>query len=380
MRRGAVGTVGTVGSVAEADGKQIILIVDDSVTNQRVLASALEEQGYQPRPVSNGRTALASARNHPPDLILLDINMPDLDGYTVCARLKADPRTADIPVIFVSSLNESFDKVQAFASGGVDYLTKPANLEEMRVRIETHLKLRRLQLDLDRKNHDLQRLVADQVREISDAQIATIIAITKLSECRDQDTGRHVVRVQHYCRKLAREVAEEGAFGKLIDEMFLNNLYYASAMHDIGKVGIPDSILLKPGRLTAEEFDIIKRHTVIGAETLAAVARSYPQNALLRMGLEVARSHHEHWDGSGYPDGLTGDAIPLSARLMALADQYDALRTRRPYKPPLDSATTYRIITEGDGKSVPTHFDPRILSAFTRVAPSFDAVYSELSE
>jgi putative two-component system response regulator len=371
---------GLVRPVSESSKRPGILIVDDSITNLQVLSRALKEQGYEPCPIQSGRAALAAAHKRAPDLILLDINMPELDGYEVCAQLKSDPRTADIPVIFVSSLNEPFDKVRAFSSGGVDYLTKPVNLDEVHARVETHLKLRRLQLDLNRKNQHLQQLVAEQVREISDAQLATIIAITKLSECRDQDTGRHVVRVQHYCRKLARQVAREGAFGKLIDDAFLNNLYHASAMHDIGKVGIPDSILLKPARLTPEEFELIKKHTIIGAETLSAVARSYPQNALLRMGMEVARSHHEHWDGSGYPDGLAGEAIPLSARIMTLADQYDALRTRRPYKPALDGATTYNIITEGDGKSVPSHFDPRILKAFKRVAANFDTVYEELGE
>jgi putative two-component system response regulator len=356
-----------------------ILIVDDTPANLQILSDMLRERGYKVRPVSSGKLALQAAIASPPDLILLDITMPELDGYEVCERLKAQDSLKNIPVIFISALHETMDKVRAFSVGGVDYLTKPFQIEEVEARIATHLKLRTCQVDLERHNHHLQLLVMEQVKEISEAQLATILALAKLAECRDEETGNHILRVQRYCRALAKKLAENGVFGTVIDDQFIENIFHASPMHDIGKVAVPDSILLKPGKLTEEEFEIMKKHSSIGANALAAVLEKYP-NVFVQMGMELAGSHHERWDGSGYPHGVAGDKIPLSGRITMLADQYDALRNARPYKPPFDAAKTYAIITEGDERTKPCHFDPRILEAFTSIRSIFEKIHDEFRD
>jgi putative two-component system response regulator len=357
-----------------------VLIVDDMPANLEVLTTTLKKCGHRVRPVLNGQQALAAARLKPPDLILLDINMPEMDGYQVCAALKADPRLSPIPVIFISANNEIFDKVTAFNLGGVDYVTKPFQFEEVEARVEAHLEIRQLRVELESMNRSLRDQVQAQVKEISDSQIATIVALAKVSESRDEDTGNHILRVQRYCRALAQRLGEEKAFDGMVDEAFVETIFHASALHDIGKVGIPDSILLKPGKHTPEEWEIMKTHAALGAQTLSAVLEAYPHSAFLQMGREIAQSHHERWDGSGYPEGLKGEAIPLSARILVLADQYDALRNKRPYKPAFDEAKTYSIITEGDGRSDPKHLDPRVLEAFKAMRGEFESIFEALKD
>lgn len=355
-----------------------ILVVDDMQANLDMLSDMLKRWGYRVRPAPNGRLALQAARSLPPDLILLDISMPDMDGFTVCEELKADPQLRDIPVIFLSGHSETLDKVMAFRAGGVDYITKPFQIEEVQSRVETHLKIHRLQKELARHNRDLEARVQAQVKEISDSQLATIFAMSKLAEYRDEETGNHIIRVQRYCRALSEWLYRKGLFSDVIDRTFIENIFHASPLHDIGKVGIPDSILLKPGPISEVEYGIMKQHTVLGARALQTVQEQYPNNAMVRMGMELARSHHEHWDGSGYPDGLTGEAIPVHARILLIADQYDALRNVRPYKPAFDAERTFRILVEGDGRTLPGHFDPRVLEAFRTIAPEFDSIYREL--
>ena len=357
-----------------------ILAVDDTPANLLILIATLNAQGHRVRPVLDGRLALEVARRTPPELILLDIRMPGMDGFEVCAQLKKDPLLAEIPVIFISSSLDTSDKVQAFAAGGVDYVTKPFHVDEVLARVEAHLKIRRLQVALDRYNRSLQEMVRTQVKEISESQIATILALAKLAESRDDETGHHIARVQRYCMALARRLCADGVVPETARDGFLENIYHASALHDIGKVGIPDGILLKPGELTPGELETMKRHTIIGAETLAAVLEGYPGNAFVRMGVEVTRSHHERWDGSGYPDGLSGEAIPLAARIVMLADQYDALRSKRSYKRAFDAERTYAVLTEGDGRSDPRHVDPRVLAAFRAIRTELDAIHEELRE
>ncbi|MGC4064967.1 MAG: response regulator [Polyangiaceae bacterium] len=354
-----------------------ILVIDDTPANLSLLAGMLKERGYRVRPVPNGKLGLQAARREPPELVLLDVNMPEMSGYDVCVELKSDPQLSGVPVIFISANTELLDKVKAFAAGGVDYVTKPFQIEEVQARVETHLEIRRLRVELQHLNRSLEDRVQAQVREISDSQMATILALAKLSEQRDEDTGNHVFRVQRYCRALAAQLHRDGTYS-VVDREFVDTIFHASALHDIGKVGIPDHILLKPGRLTPEEFAIMKTHAELGAETLQTVLESYPGNPMIRMGRDIARSHHERWDGSGYPDGLAGEAIPLAARILAVADQYDALRNKRPYKSAYDAAKTYSIITEGDGRSRPEHLDPLVLSAFKTVAPEFEAIFEAL--
>ncbi len=361
-------------------GQPYILVVDDVSANLEILVGTLSDRGHRVRPVLDGKLALEVARREAPELVLLDINMPGMDGYEVCAEFKKDPSLADVPILFLSANIETADKVRGFSVGGVDYVTKPFQAEEVNARVETHLKIRRLQVELDRYNHSLQDMVREQVKEISESQIATILALAKLSEYRDEDTGNHIIRVQRYCQALALHLAEGGSFGALIDEHFVENIFHASALHDIGKVGIPDSILLKPGPLTPEESVVMKTHTTLGAETLAEVLKIYPKNGFIRLGMEAAKSHHERWDGSGYPNGLRGDDIPLIARILTIADQYDALRNKRPYKPAFDAAKTFAIITEGDGRSDPGHLDPRVLAAFREIAGKFDAIFDQFGK
>jgi putative two-component system response regulator len=351
-----------------------ILIVDDTLANIQVLSGMLKQQGYKVRPVLDGKAALKAAETHAPDLILLDITMPEMNGYEVCEKLKQNADLKQIPVIFISALTEPLDKVKAFTVGGVDYITKPFQLEEVRVRVENHLHLASLQKQIENYNRYLEEKVIEQVSEISDSQMATILALAKLAEYRDEDTGRHIERIQYFCRLLVGQLAGKPAFKDVITPIYIENITHASPLHDIGKVGISDTILLKPGKLTPAEFEVMKTHTVIGFDLLQVIKDRYTKNSFINVGIEISRSHHEKWDGSGYPDGLKGDAIPLSARILAVADVYDALRSKRPYKTGFDHSTSCKIILDGKG----IHFDPDVIEVFVELADEFERVYAEL--
>jgi putative two-component system response regulator len=344
-----------------------ILIVDDVPANLTLLAGMLKEKGYHVRPVPSGKLALKAVEREAPDLILLDITMPEMDGFEVCRKLKDDVRFHDIPVIFISALTETLDKVKAFGSGGVDYVTKPFQFEEVEARVETHLKLHRYQ-------QRLEELVQEKVYEISASQLSTIFALSKLAESRDTDTGKHLERVQTYCRMLAEKLGQEAPYNSEIDKAFIYDIINASPLHDIGKVAIPDHVLLKAGKLTPEEFGIMKKHPSVGASTMAAVRAIYPGNNFINMGIAIAMSHHERWDGAGYPDGLKGEDIPLSARIMAVADVYDALRSKRCYKPSLSREQSREIVASGSG----TQFDPEAVAAFLAIEEEFDRVRCEM--
>ncbi|MCJ7486864.1 MAG: response regulator [Candidatus Aminicenantes bacterium] len=356
--------------------KPDILVVDDTPANLYLLASMLKERGYKTRPVPSGKLALRAALSAPPDLILLDINMPEMNGFDVCQSLKADDKLKDIPVIFISALNEVLDKVKAFSVGGVDYITKPFQFDEVQARVDTHLKISRLQEELEQHNRQLGKLVQTQVKKISDTQMAMIFALAKLAESRDDDSGVHLERVQAFCKKLAEGLAQRSRFGGQVDAKFVENIFYASPLHDIGKVGIPDRIVLKPGKLTPEEFDVMKTHAVQGAEKLEAVQRQFPGNALLDMGIAIAKYHHEKWNGQGYPKGLAGEAIPLPARIMAVVDVYEALRAKRPYKDALSHEESVEIILSSSG----THFDPEIVKVFLELKEDFRKIRDEMKD
>lgn len=353
-----------------------ILIVDDNPTNLQLLSVLLKERGYKVRPVPSGTLALKAAISQPPDLVLLDINMPEINGFDVCKWFKGSDLLREIPIIFLSARNETFDKVRAFEVGGADYVTKPYEEGELLARVTTHLKLNTLQSELREFNQNLQKMVNEQVKEISSAQTAIISAMAKLAEFRDEDTGNHIMRVQYFSAALARHLTERGTFGFSIDDEFVDTIFQASALHDIGKISIADNILNKAGDLTDTEFSEIKKHSQKGGSILSEIHKKYP-NSLVKMGAEIARSHHERWDGSGYPDGLKGEDIPLAARIVALADQYDALRAARPYKPAFDAKKTYEILTIGDGRTRPEHFDPRVLEAFRELASEFHAIFKD---
>ncbi len=359
------------------EDKSDIMVIDDTSANLIMLKNILEAEGYSVRTFAEGQSALLAAAQDSPDLVLLDIRMPDMDGFEVCKRFKRIEDLANIPIIFISGLSEIREKVSAFQVGGVDYITKPFQVEEVLARVTTHLKINKLQNEIKRDNEHLQDLVQEQFKdiisskeEISQAQLAIILAISKITEARDDDTGKHIERTRDYCNVLARELQLHDDCKKQINDAFISNLYHACPLHDIGKVAIPDSILQKPGKLTADEFEIMKTHTIKGATNLDQVLMQYPNNEFIMMGTIIARWHHEKWDGSGYPDGLEKDDIPLPAQIMAIADVYDALRSRRCYKKALSHEESKEIILEGKGN----HFAPMLVDAFLKVEKEFIAI------
>ena len=353
--------------------EQKILIVDDSPEAIEILGNALSNNCKRQFAMSGEKAIkLLNSSEELPDLILLDVMMPGMDGYEVCSYLKKDDRLKGIPVIYLSALTDTKDKVKAFEQGGVDYIEKPFEMEEVRARIDTHLKLHFLQKKIEAYSMNLEQIVEKKVKEISESQIATIFALAKLAESRDHDTGDHLKRVQVLCRLLAEKLRKHSKYRDRINEDFIENLQKASPLHDIGKVGIRDAILLKPGKLTPEEFEEMKQHASIGANTLREVYQEYPGNYFIKIGIEIAQSHHERWDGSGYPEGLRGEEIPLSARIMALVDVYDALRSKRVYKEACSIEETHDIIMQGNEKQ----FDPLVVKAFLEYEQEFEEVYT----
>jgi putative two-component system response regulator len=351
-----------------------ILIVDDNPQNLKVLSEILKRESYRVRTTNSGKFALKSLNIKPVDLILLDINMPDMNGYEVADHIKADPALSEIPIILITALSSIEDKLKGFKSGAVDYITKPFIVEEVLARVDTHLKLKEAKHLLKRENQNLEKLVNEKVLEITSAHLTTVFAMVELAESRDDDTGKHVKRIGEYCRKIS-ELTKASGYDQTVDDSFVHNIYIASPLHDIGKIGISDTVLLKPGKLTADEFEIIKTHVVIGAEKLEAISSVSPENKFLQMGARIARYHHEKWDGSGYMAGLGGVAIPIEARIMAIADVYDALRSKRIYKLPFTHNEALEIMIEGRAK----HFDPTLLDLFLEHAEWFDLQYNRLS-
>ncbi len=357
--------------------KPTILVVDDTPDNITLLCSLLGEQ-YKNKVATNGEKALKIAATAPqPDLILLDIMMPDMDGYEVCRRLKADPSTAHIPIIFLTAKTQEGDETKGFELGAVDYITKPIVPPILMARVHTHLALQHARKFLERQNVILEEQVERRTRQLAALQDAIVIAMASLAETRDNDTGHHIRRTQHYMRELAAYLRDLPRFAEHIDDKLIAILYKSAPLHDIGKVGVPDRILLKPGRLTPEEFEEMKRHTIYGRDAIIAAEKSLDvQENFLVTAREIAYSHHEKWDGSGYPEGLAGEAIPLSARMMALADVYDALTTKRIYKDAIPHAEAVEIIRAGRG----SHFDPDVADAFLSVNERFAAIAMEFSE
>lgn len=354
-----------------------VLIVDDTPEHVTLLNRLLSPT-YRTKVATSGARALEVARESPvPDLILLDVLMPGLDGYETCLRLKADPATAQIPVIFLTARAEVRDEQRGLEVGAIDYIAKPFSPPVVFARVRTHLSLKAATDRLLDQNHTLELEVAKRTRQATASEEAAIRALASLAETRDTETGNHIVRTQHYVRALARQLAEHPRYRADLTERVVRLLFKSAPLHDIGKVGIADQILLKPGKLTDEEYETMKTHTVLGARALErAESETGGGIEFLRYATEIARSHHEKWDGHGYPDQLTGTEIPLAARLMALADAYDAIRSKRVYKGAVSHEEAVQRILVDRGR----HFDPDVVDAFLLVAEEFDAIATRFAE
>lgn len=354
-----------------------ILIVDDTPDNLTLLTELLRLL-YRVKAARSGEKALQIANSdEPPDLILLDVMMPGMGGFEVCRRLREQAQTRDIPVIFITARGATDDELRGLELGAVDYITKPINPPTVLMRVDNQLRLKAAADFLRDQNEYLEQEVQRRTREVMAIQDVTILAMASLAETRDNETGNHIRRTQHYVHALAEHLQHHPRFAAQLDEETRHLLFKSAPLHDIGKVGIPDYILLKPGRLTAEEFEIMKTHTTLGLEALHnAEERLGTEVPFLSLAKEIAYGHHEKWDGSGYPQGLGGDAIPLSARLMALADVYDALISRRIYKAGMPHEEAVHHITAQRG----VHFDPDIVDAFVALQGEFRSIAERFSD
>lgn len=348
-----------------ADGKQKILIVDDERFYINVLVEQLSEDYYTVI-AKDGAQALERALESP-DLILLDIVMPGVDGYEVCRQLKADERTRDIPVIFLTVKSELDDEIYGFKMGAVDYITKPISPAIVKARVATHISLNSARKSLARQNYILEEKVAERTKEISHTHDVAIYCLSSLVETRDNETGFHIRRTQNYVRVLANYLMDKPRFKNLLNKEYNLQLFKSAPLHDIGKIGVPDRILLRAGPLHGDDWEEMKRHTVYGKEAIERAEAEMGSTSFLDVAKEIAYTHHEKWDGSGYPLGIKGDEIPVSGRLMALADVYDALISKRVYKSAFTHEKAVEMICAEEGK----YFDPDIVIAFRELQDEF---------
>ncbi len=344
--------------------KPVVLVVDDTVANIRILDDLLRSD-YTVRVATNGPTALRLAVTQPhPDIVLLDIMMPEMDGYEVCRRLKADERTRTIPVVFITAMGNEEHEARGLDLGAVDFIAKPFQPRLVRARVANHVALKKY-------NDELNLLVKERTKELYLSRSVTVECLASVVETRDNETGAHVRRTQHGVEILARRLRRTHPETWGHDDDTIELFRVCAPLHDVGKVGIPDSILRKPGKLTESEFNEMKKHTTLGYQTLSwAEKRMGGHNDFLRLGALIAYTPHERWDGKGYPRGLSGEDIPQVGRLMALADVYDALISKRVYKPAFDHETARRIIVEGGG----TQFDPLVVEAFLQEEENFQSL------
>ena len=342
-----------------------ILIADDDPVLLKYLSTVLEKYDYQYTTATNGIEAIEKVKAYSPDLMLLDVMMPEMDGLEVCKKLKDDPRTRHIPIILITGSTDRELRIKGLSVGANDFLTKPIDRPELIARIRNLLRIKEFEDFLSNHNEMLKREVEEKIRQIREGYIDTIIRLTTVAEYKDEETAAHIRRVGHYCQQMAKHLGWS--------EEDQETILYASPMHDIGKVGIPLEILLKSAKLTAEEFALVKTHTLIGADILHDSKSKY-----LQMAEMIALTHHERWDGTGYPRGLKKEEIPMAGRIMNIVDQYDALRGRRPYKSSLDHEVAVKIIVEGDGRTSPEHFDPNLRRAFVELVPVFKDIFERL--
>lgn len=332
----------------------IIMVVDDEELNLRLIDALLRPQGYQVITVRSGEQALQQVQEIPPDLILLDIMMPKMNGFEVAARLRANPETKMVPIVMVTALQDVEDRVKSLEVGADDFLTKPVDRLELRARVRSLLKVKAYNDHMRNYQHELEAEVAKRTEElqrayakVTKASLETIHRLSRAAEYKDEDTGSHILRMCNYSALVARKLG--------LNETTVERILYAAPMHDVGKIGIPDHILLKPGPLSADEWAIMRQHTTIGGSIL-----ENSEEGFIKLAEIIALTHHEKWDGSGYPRGLKEDKIPLVGRIVAIADVFDALMSKRPYKEPFPLEKSLEIIKQGRG----SHFDPTVVDAF----------------
>ena len=362
-----------------------ILVVDDREENRLMLCDLVVSFGYNVLSAANGEQALRVLMEHPGiDIVLLDYMMPGMSGRDVLLQIPRAVKRLPLPPVLMVSADVSIERtIECLELGAKDYITKPIKSELLKTRLKSCLAERRMELlhleherFIERQNKELELRVEAQVAEITRAQLATIFALSRLAESRDPETGQHLERIARYCSILCQRLAELRTHAPVLTPEFQRTLENASPLHDIGKVAVPDHILRKPGKLTPEEFELMKQHTIWGAQTLEHVNRLHPGSNYVQMGIEIARSHHERWDGRGYPDGIAGEAIPLSARILSLADVYDALSSKRCYKDAFTHDSCRGILVEGRG----TQFDPIIVDAFLESEREFEATALKLAQ
>lgn len=334
-----------------SDTRPVVLVVDDTPQNLEVVSGILRDQ-YRARVALDGPTALKLVRDNPPDLILLDVMMPDMNGYQVCKRLKSDPLTRRIPVIFLTAMGEVENEAAGFGAGAVDYILKPIQPATLLARVRTHVQLGQQERHLAAMVSSRTQALERRTQELEQTRLEIIRRLGRAAEYKDDDTGFHVIRMSHYARMLAQ------AAGLPSDRVEV--IFNAAPMHDIGKIGIPDHILQKPGTLTAEEWTVMRTHPAIGAGIIGRHG-----SELLEAARVVALTHHERWDGGGYPRGRKGEDIPIEGRIVAVADVFDALTSRRPYKPawPIGDAVAYLAKQAGH------QFDPTLVPMFLELLP-----------
>ena len=340
-----------------------ILVVDDEPFYLEMLTELLSAD-YALLAAKSGEQALRRARGRiRPNLILLDICMPEMDGFEVCRKLKNNTITRQIPVIFLTARNDVQDEIKGLELGAVDYVGKPINSQLLKRRVATHLSLAKRHLALE-------QLVRERTRELQQTKDALVFSMGAMAEMRDRETGNHLVRTEHYVRILAEALAETRKYRDLLNEVTIDIIRRAAPLHDIGKIGVPDRILQKKGRLSDDELAEMRNHVLYGERLLDDAAGYLGETLFIQTAREIAGNHHEKWDGSGYPRGRTGGEIPLSARLIALADVYDALTSRRCYKEPITHEKAAAMIIEDSG----AHFDPQVVDAFERKQEQFPAI------
>jgi len=344
-----------------------VLIVDDDPVNCHLLSNILQEEGYLTDIADSGEVALASVKGSLPDIILLDVMMPGINGFDVARMLKEDSSSSGIPIIMVTALDDTKSRELGLIQGVEEYITKPINPSELKIRVRNLLRLKLANDILKDHNAVLKKEVDQRSKELLHSFEEALYMLMRAAEYRDDETGAHIRRISYYTKHLSKELG--------MNDEYCNTIFLASPMHDIGKIGIPDAILLKPGPLVTEEWAMMKRHTTIGAEILAGGSSPY-----VRMGQEIALSHHERWDGSGYPNKLIGKDIPLAARIMAVCDVYDALRSDRPYKPAYEHDKCVEIIRNGDERIKRSHFDPEIIDVFLAKHKAFEDIYQTISD